>query len=116
MNLGSKITNHKMTKFPERSVFVCFLCRKFVVLLQCYWFVYRKSLTSFVPNKHVHWFIFLHFDPVQIVSLPQAHLTLTLLSVTFLIYWVVIVTELVTSQLFSVVSCYNNFSVFNWNC
>ena len=76
----------------------------------------KKSLTSFVPNKHwvlfEHWFIFLHFGPVQIISLPQAHLTLTLPSITFLIYWFVIVTELVTSQLFWIVSCYNNFFSF----
>ena len=39
-------------------------------------------------------------NPVQIISLPQAHPTLTLLSVTSLIYWVVIVIELVTSKLF----------------
>ena len=68
-------------------------------LLQCYWFVTKKSLTSSVFNKHLHWFIF-HFNPVQIISLPQAHPTLTLLSVTSLIYWVVIVIELVTSKLF----------------
>ena len=69
-NIGSKLTNHKMTKFPERSEVCLFslqeaLCFYFNVIAS---FI-KKSLTSFVLNKHVHWFIFLHFDPVQIVSL-----------------------------------------------
>ena len=59
-----------MTKFPERSEVCLFslqeaLCFYFNVIAS---FI-KKSLTSFVLNKHVHWFIFLHFDPVQIISL-----------------------------------------------
>ena len=57
-------------KVSERSEVCLFsLQEALYFLLQCYWFVYKKSLTSFVLNKHVHWFIFLHFDPVQIISL-----------------------------------------------
>ena len=72
-NLRSKLTNHKMTKFPERSEVCLFslqeaLCFYFNVIAS---FI-KKSLTSFVLNKHVHWFIFLHFDPVQIISLLWA--------------------------------------------
>ena len=86
-NLGSKLTNHKMTKFPERSEAYLFsLQEALCFLLQCYWFVYKKSLTSFVLNKHVHWFIFLHFDPVQIISLLWALHRVSLLSFTI---WVV---------------------------
>ena len=96
MNLGSKLTNHNMTKFPERSDVGLFSLQEALCLL----FMLHKSLTSSIFNKHLHWFIFLHFNPVQKISVPQAHPTLTLLSVTFLIYWVVTVTELVTSQLF----------------
>ena len=110
VNLGSKLTNHKMTKFPERSGVFLFSLKEAL----CFYFnvigsLIKKSLTSSVFNKHLHWFIFLHFNPVQIISLPQAHPTLTLLSVTSLIYWVVIVIELVTSKLFWIVSCSNHF-------
>ena len=42
-NLGSKLTNHKMTKFPERSEAYLFsLQEALCFLLQCYWFVYKK--------------------------------------------------------------------------
>ena len=41
--LGSKLTNHKMTKFPERSEVCLFsLQEALCFLLQCYWFVYKK--------------------------------------------------------------------------
>ena len=98
-NLGSKLTNHKMTKFPERSEAYLFsLQEALCFLLQCYWFVYKKSLTSFVLNKHVHWFIFLHFDPVQIISLLWALHKLYFLSfIHDFSGCVVIVTELVAS-------------------
>ena len=48
---------------------VCFLCRKLCVFTSLLLVRLKKCLTSFVLNKHVHWFIFLHFDPVQIISL-----------------------------------------------
>ena len=48
---------------------VCFLCRKLCVFTSLLLVRLKKSLTSFVLNKHVHWLIFLHFDPVQIISL-----------------------------------------------
>ena len=99
-NLGSKLT----TKFNDkvswevRGLFV-FSAGSFVFLLQCYWFVYKKSLTSFVLNKHVHWFIFLHFDPVQIISLLWALHKLCFLSfIHDFSGCVVIVTELVASH------------------
>ena len=39
-NLGSKLTNHKMKKFPERSEVWLFSLREALCfLLQCYWFV-----------------------------------------------------------------------------
>ena len=60
-----------MTKLFERSKVCLFslweaLCFYFNVIGS---FIKKKSLTSFVLNKHVHWFVFLHFDPVQIISL-----------------------------------------------
>ena len=62
-NLGSKLTNHKMTKFPERSE-VCSLYSKLnffnsILLVRLY--KKKKVLTSFVLNKHLHWFNFLSF-------------------------------------------------------
>ena len=57
-NLGSKETNHKMTKFPERSEVCLFSLQEAL----CFYFniigSFIKSLTSFVLNKHVHWFVF----------------------------------------------------------
>ena len=40
-DLGSKLTNHKMKKFPERSeVWLFSLQEALCFLLQCYWFAY----------------------------------------------------------------------------
>ena len=63
VNLGSKLTNHKMTKFPERSE-ACSLYSKLnffnsILLVRLY--KKKKVLTSFVLNKHLHWFNFLSF-------------------------------------------------------
>ena len=49
-NLGSKVTNHKMTKFPERSEICLFSLQEAL----CFYFniigSFIKSLTSFVLN------------------------------------------------------------------
>ena len=43
-NLGSKLTNHEMKKFPERSEVWLFSLREALCfLLQCYWFVLKKK-------------------------------------------------------------------------
>ena len=60
-----------MTRFPERSKACLFslqeaLCFHFNVIDS---FIKKENSTSFVPDIHLYWFIFFHFDPVQIISL-----------------------------------------------
>ena len=83
--LASKLTSHKMTKCPERSEVWLFslqeaFCFHFNVIIGLF---IKKSLTSIFLNEHPHWFIFLHFDPVQIISLIWALHRFSLLSFTF---------------------------------
>ena len=71
-----------MTKFPERSKVGLFslqegLCFHVNVIGS---FIQKKSLISFVLDKHLQWFVFLHFDLVQIISLLLALHRFSLLS------------------------------------
>ena len=99
-NLGSQVTNHKMTKFPERSEVCLFSLQEAL----CFYFniigSFIKSLTSFVLDKHVHWFVF--FISIRFKwSRCSEHFTdLIFLHYSRLAFRVVIVTEPVTSQLF----------------
>ena len=89
VNLGSKLTNHKMPKFLKGPQFVHSLCSKlcmFTLNSVVGLFNTKKSLTSFVLNKHLHWFSFLHFDPVQVILLLWALHRFSLLSFMF---WVI---------------------------
>ena len=71
VNLGSKLTNHKMSKFLKGPQFVHSLYRKLCIFtsMLLVFLIQKKKLTSFVLNKHLHWFSFLHFDPVQVILL-----------------------------------------------
>ena len=115
-NLGSQVTNHKMTKFPERSEVCLFSLQEAL----CFYFniigSFIKSLTSFVLDKRVHWFVF--FISIRFKwSRCSEHFTDLNFLHSRLAFWVVIVTEPVTSQLFWIVSGSNNFFlVFNWSC
>ena len=81
-NLGSKVTNHKMTKLRGPRFFFCF--------------------------------VFSACSLVRFSSFRSGSNNLAALSTSFIH---VFVTELVTSQLFWILSGSNNFFfVFNWNC
>ena len=91
---------------------------KFGGLIQCYWFVYKKKtpFKSFVLSLT----FLVHFSSFRSGSNNLAALSASQSKFAFihdLSCWAVIITKLVTSQLFWIVSGSNNFFlVFNWNC
>ena len=113
----SKLTNHKMTKFPERSEVCLFSLQEAL----CF---YLNIIGSFIKKFDIlcsqQTCSLVHFSSFRSGSNNLTALSTLQICFTFihgLSQWVEIITELVTSLLFWIVSGSNNFFlVLNWNC